>query len=237
MSGRFCVLAALAAVVFAAYAPVSRATAATAASACSHLTVAASSHRTSGSRSLSSAQTTKLHHFCAKAKTLSVKVKIIKRHRLWIAPRFKYWWHVPDKKWRRVVHKNRTKVRHLQRDLAWVSGKIEKLAPPPLVLGDIAAWSCIHTGWKGNIHVGHGEGGWTSNTGNKYYGGLQMDMGFMSTYGPPALGFSSPEAMFAAIGTADKWTADQQMAVAEYARSHGRGYHPWPETAAKCGLI
>jgi len=154
-----------------------------------------------------------------------------------IAPRYKFWWHVPDKKWRRVVHKNRTKVRHLQSDLAWLNRKIEKLAAPRLVLGDVGAWTCIHTGWKGNIHVGHGEGSWTSNTGNKYYGGLQMDMGFMSSYGPPVLGFSSPEAMFAAKGTADKWTAEEQMAVAEYARSHGRGYGPWPQTAAKCGLL
>ena len=28
------------------------------------------------------------------------------------------------------------------------------------------------------------EGAWTSNTGNGYYGGLQMDWGFMRTYGP-----------------------------------------------------
>ena len=36
------------------------------------------------------------------------------------------------------------------------------------------AFLCIHSY----------EGAWTSNTGNGYYGGLQMDWGFMRSYGP-----------------------------------------------------
>ena len=40
------------------------------------------------------------------------------------------------------------------------------------------AFLCIHSY----------EGGWTSNTGNGYYGGLQMDWGFMRTYGPSSCG-------------------------------------------------
>jgi hypothetical protein len=120
---RFCVLAALAAAVCAAFAPISRATAATA-------VLCRGSQAVPAYRSLSSANSSKLHHYCAKAKTLSVKVQIIKRHRLWIAPRYKYWWHVPDKKWRKTVFQKRLQVRNLQRDLAWLSGRIKKLTRP-----------------------------------------------------------------------------------------------------------
>jgi opacity protein-like surface antigen len=38
----------------------------------------------------------------------------------------------------------------------------------------LAAWLCIH----------RLEGGWSSNTGNGYYGGLQMNLGFQRTYAP-----------------------------------------------------
>src|SRR5205085_11164897 len=42
-----------------------------------------------------------------------------------------------------------------------------------------------------------GEGAWTSNTGNGYFGGLQMDYSFMRAYGGSLL---------ASKGTADHWT-------------------------------
>jgi hypothetical protein len=224
-----CAAAALLAAVSAEQADAQSAMAATAAH-CNHHQVATSD------RSLSSAESTKLHSFCAKAFKLSATVKLIKSHRLWIAPRYKYWWHVPDRKWAQTVRIKRAKVRRiLHKDLPWLDAQIEELSPT-LILGDVAAWSCIHSGWKGNVRVGSGEGSWTANTG-KYFGGLQMDMEFMSTYGPPVLGYPSAAAMFAARGTADHWTPEEQMAVAEYARSHGRGYYPWPNTAHDCGLI
>jgi hypothetical protein len=86
----------------------------------------------------------------------------------------------------------------------------------------IAAWLndaflCIH----------HFEGAWTSNTGNGYYGGLQMDRRFMVTYGRDFVG---------RWGTADNWPVWAQLETA--ARSYPvRGFTPWPNTARACGLL
>jgi hypothetical protein len=79
-------------------------------------------------------------------------------------------------------------------------------------------WLCIH----------HYEGAWPDNTGNGYYGGLQMDMSFMSAYGA---------ALLRKKGTADHWTPLEQIWVAERAYESGRGFYPWPNTARWCGLI
>ena len=68
---------------------------------------------------------------------------------------------------------------------------------------------------------------WQTNTGNGYYGGLQMDLGFQRTYGWELLRKK---------GTANNWTWLEQIWVAE--RAHrSRGYYPWPNTARYCGLI
>jgi hypothetical protein len=79
-------------------------------------------------------------------------------------------------------------------------------------------WLCIH----------RYEGGWRDDTGNGYYGGLQMDLGFQRTYAPRLLGRK---------GTANHWTPLEQIWVAERARESGRGFFPWPNTARACGLI
>jgi len=79
-------------------------------------------------------------------------------------------------------------------------------------------WLCIH----------NFEGGWTSNTGNGYYGGLQMDLSFQRAYGGGLL---------ARKGTANHWTPLEQMWAAERAHRAGRGFYPWPNTARYCGLI
>ena len=79
------------------------------------------------------------------------------------------------------------------------------------------AFLCIH----------HYEGAWTSNTGNGYYGGLQMDRRFMQRYGRGLLG---------RWGTADNWPAWAQLEVAARAHDSGRGFTPWPNTARSCGL-
>ena len=102
----------------------------------------------------------------------------------------------------------------LARDRAYVK-QLERAVVPSWLWN---AFLCIH----------RGEGAWTSNTGNGYYGGLQMDYGFMSTYGGRLL---------AAKGTADRWTPAEQIAVAIRAYSSGRGFYPWPTTARNCGLI
>jgi hypothetical protein len=81
----------------------------------------------------------------------------------------------------------------------------------------VDAFNCVH----------QGEGAWNANTGNGYYGGLQMDVGFQSTYGRDLL---------SAKGTADHWTPAQQIAVAIEAHAT-RGFWPWPNTARTCGLL
>jgi hypothetical protein len=72
------------------------------------------------------------------------------------------------------------------------------------------------------------EGSWGADTGNGYYGGLQMDMTFQRTYGADYL---------ARWGTADQWPAWAQMEVAERAYRSGRGFWPWPNSARSCGLL
>ncbi len=78
-------------------------------------------------------------------------------------------------------------------------------------------WLCIH----------RFEGSW-SDGGDPYWGGLQMDRGFMRSYAPRAL---------LRRGWADHWTALEQMWVAERAHRSGRGFWPWPSTARACGLL
>jgi hypothetical protein len=91
-------------------------------------------------------------------------------------------------------------------------------ARPPIPASLESAFLCIH----------HFEGAWTSNTGNGYYGGLQMDIGFQTRYG----------ADFARRwGTADNWPAWAQLQAAVRAYRSGQGFYPWPNTARACGLI
>ena len=84
------------------------------------------------------------------------------------------------------------------------------------------AWRCIHR------YERHPHQGWATRTGNGYFGGLQMDIGFQRAYGSHLLRRK---------GTADRWTALEQMWVAEGAYRSGRGFHPWPNSARACGLI
>jgi hypothetical protein len=79
-------------------------------------------------------------------------------------------------------------------------------------------WLCIQ---------GH-EADWDANTGNGYYGGLQMDLGFQRRYGTFLLRRK---------GTADRWAPLEQMWVAERALRAGRGFFPWPNAARICGAL
>jgi hypothetical protein len=72
------------------------------------------------------------------------------------------------------------------------------------------------------------EGPWDANTGNGYYGGLQMDLTFQRQY---ATRFLRKQ------GTADTWTPMEQIWVGERALREGRGFYPWPTAARRCGLI
>ena len=74
----------------------------------------------------------------------------------------------------------------------------------------------------------HESGGrWDVSTGNGYYGGLQMDIGFQQTYAP---------GLYRRKGTADHWTAEEQIRAAGRAVA-ARGFTPWPNTARMCGLL
>jgi hypothetical protein len=81
----------------------------------------------------------------------------------------------------------------------------------------LAEWRCIHR-W---------EGPWTDPN-SPYFGGLQMDIAFQRAYG---------RGLLRRKGTADHWEPYEQMWVAERALKAGRGFHPWPLTARRCGLI
>jgi hypothetical protein len=80
----------------------------------------------------------------------------------------------------------------------------------------LKAWLCIH----------RYEGSWT-DTGDPYWGGLQMDVSFQRHYGAW---------LFRHKGTADHWTPLEQIWVAVRA-SRTRGFWPWPNTARFCGLM
>jgi hypothetical protein len=80
------------------------------------------------------------------------------------------------------------------------------------------AFQCIH----------RFEGSWSSNTGNGYYGGLQMDLAFQGLYG------AEYESRW---GTADNWPVWAQLRAAARAYQSGRGFAPWPNTARFCGLL
>jgi hypothetical protein len=79
------------------------------------------------------------------------------------------------------------------------------------------AWRCIH----------RQEGPW-DDPNAPYYGGLQMDKGFQRAYGRDLLRRK---------GTANKWRPTEQMWTAERALRAGSGFQPWPNAAARCGLL
>lgn len=79
-----------------------------------------------------------------------------------------------------------------------------------------AGLRCIHTF----------EGSWT-DSGDPYWGGLQMDVGFQRTYGAP---------LMERYGLANRWPAEAQIAVGTVAYYSGRGFGPWPTTRRGCGL-
>jgi hypothetical protein len=89
--------------------------------------------------------------------------------------------------------------------------------PPPLVSPATPPPSSTGVNWQA-IAACESGGNWSINTGNGYYGGLQMDLGFWATYG--GLKYASRP---------DLATEAEQIAVAEdeYHNS-GRGLSPWP---------
>jgi hypothetical protein len=78
-------------------------------------------------------------------------------------------------------------------------------------------WRCIH----------EHEGAWNANTGNGYYGGLQMDITFQIAHGYK---------FYKKWGTANLWPVWAQIEAAEDAYHSGRGFAPWPNTRRMCGI-
>jgi hypothetical protein len=85
-----------------------------------------------------------------------------------------------------------------------------------------SAWLCLHR------YERHPAMGWRTQTGNGFYGGLQMNWRFMEMYGAKLLRRKGP---------AHQWSALEQMWVGERALRAGRGFYPWPNSARNCGLI
>ncbi len=129
-------------------------------------------------------------------------------------------------RWERLMHRQPTpsgnlalqmrSIAHSRRVLQlWqrraAVAKREALNPPHK-----REWLCIH----------RYEGSWRDPDA-PYYGGLQMDLEFQTTYG---------RSLLHRKGTAEHWTPLEQMWVAERAY-RTRGYWPWPNTARYCGLL
>jgi hypothetical protein len=109
-------------------------------------------------------------------------------------------------------------LRLWQRRLATATVQVLQHGHRPIPAGLNTAFQCIH----------RYEGAWDANTGNGYYGGLQMDIGFQTRYGADFV---------QRWGTADNWPAWAQLLAATRAYRSGRGFYPWPNTARVCGLI
>ena len=103
---------------------------------------------------------------------------------------------------------------------AHVLGRYRAQARRPLRLrlARFQAWVCIH----------RHEAAWNDG-GDPYWGGLQMDRGFMRAYGGDMIRRHHG-------GLADTWTPAEQIVVAERAYAT-RGFAPWPNTARSCGVL
>jgi hypothetical protein len=103
---------------------------------------------------------------------------------------------------------------------ARVLGRYRAQARRPLRvrLERYSAWVCIH----------RHEGAW-NDSGDPYWGGLQMGRGFMLAYGRDMIARHHG-------GRADEWSPAEQIVVAERAYA-SRGFAPWPNTARSCGVL
>jgi len=105
----------------------------------------------------------------------------------------------------------------------WLAARSEKVRPAERPMRERVryydAFMCIAQHESGRR--------WDVSTGNGYYGGLQMDIGFQRTYAP---------GLYRTKGTADHWTAEEQIRAAGRAVA-ARGFTPWPNTARMCGLL
>jgi hypothetical protein len=131
-------------------------------------------------------------------------------------------WH-----WQRVMGKRRYPTRFLERKttdlvrLAFLHDVWKERADRERARGQRpphrAAWLCIK----------RYEGRW-ADPNAPYWGGLQMSMQFQRAFG---------RYLLRKKGTANRWKPAEQMWTAEQALRAGLGFHPWPNTASRCGLL
>jgi hypothetical protein len=115
----------------------------------------------------------------------------------------------------RPKHWHRLALRRIDRRLRVVRRQLRPALYIPVGIAN--GLLCIH----------RYEGSWT-DTGDPYWGGLQMNRTFMVMYAPEWL---------LRKGWANAWTPWEQMWVAYRAIRRGRGWYPWPNTARMCGLL
>ncbi|HXV35037.1 MAG TPA: hypothetical protein VD769_13595 [Gaiellaceae bacterium] len=131
-------------------------------------------------------------------------------------------WH-----WQRVVGKRRSPTRYMERKttdlghLTAIRDMWKRRATRTRARGQRpphrAAWLCIKR-YEGHWKDPHAP----------YWGGLQMSMQFQRAFG---------RYLLRKKGTANRWKPAEQMWTAEKALRAGLGFHPWPNTARRCGLL
>lgn len=149
-----------------------------------------------------------------------------------LRPGYEKCWDQPSIDWVPVCTKARYLLREhsrrLPRLLAWIE-ELKFLLQP---VGNVSNWNCIERFERNPAQ------GWATNTGNGFFGGLQMNRAFMATYGADMVrkygGVIRDGKAYG--GEAHLWTPREQMVVAERGR-HVQGWHAWPNTARMCGLI
>jgi hypothetical protein len=111
----------------------------------------------------------------------------------------------------------------LERAAEWRVQRADALAQTGRHPPHLAGWRCIQRHETAPPYPG-----WRTDSGNGYFGGLQLDRRFQVTYAAW---------LYRRKGTAENWTSLEQIWTAEFARTHGRGFAPWPRTAKACGLL
>ena len=110
--------------------------------------------------------------------------------------------------WRNRLAFFRWRVRVDRRLIGEARSRLRARRP---VLGHVALWLCIHSG----------EGAWNANTGNGYFGGLQMTSGWGGVARPdllsPAAQMQLAERQYRASGFSIAWLEEQ-----------------WPNTSPPC---
>jgi hypothetical protein len=166
-------------------------------------------------RNLASAKESRAQHLCHLGQLSLNKIRYhtSKKNRWVLLLNHDKCQEAPTDRWAAMCYKSRQEVRqHLER-LNWVNKEVSSLIVRTWLYN---AFLCVH----------HYEGAWNANTGNGYYGGLQMDLNFQTSYGKDFLH---------QWATADNWPIWAQVTAAIRAYASGRGFGPWPNTARACG--